>query len=165
MGFEGSVHRWVLKLDQYAVDGHKFSPDWMRSSAGATGANKKVSSFIQTRAPQTQHCTGCLQQFARCHPCSVTQLFGSASGCSKTPLAVTVPPELLHSCLQCLQLGGVWACSEWAGHLLSYPPVVSACDYDLISTNLVNRSCLSTQKLRRVAEVCNTDNIHLTCRL
>lgn len=27
--FPGSGYRWVLKLDQYAVDGSTFHPDWM----------------------------------------------------------------------------------------------------------------------------------------
>ena len=45
--FPDSVYTWVLRLDQYAVDGPRFVPHWMPKSAGTKPTNKKVSRLLK----------------------------------------------------------------------------------------------------------------------
>ena len=54
-GFPGSVYTWVLRLDQYAVDGTCFVPHWMPKSAGTKAANKKVGMVFTYRIAKICH--------------------------------------------------------------------------------------------------------------
>ena len=49
--FPGSGYSWVLKLDQYAVDGSTFHPDWMSAEQPTEKAHHKQVSTTQHLLP------------------------------------------------------------------------------------------------------------------